>query len=84
VTQAKAIGKLGWRWLDGGNKMPSTLARQSFATLVLPENADNIVPTAPWRFALVLLGLAAALIIIGAAFPEFFTGSLSHFGPDTP
>jgi hypothetical protein len=63
--------------------MPSTLARQSLATVVCPENADNIVPTAG-RFALVLLGLAAALIILGAAFPEFFTGSLTHFGPDTP
>jgi len=63
--------------------MLSTLARQSFATLVLPENTDNIVPTAPWRFALVLLGLAAVLII-GAAFPELFTGSFSNFGPDTP
>jgi hypothetical protein len=64
--------------------MPSTLARQSFAAIVRPEDADNIVPTAPWRLALVLLGLAAALIILGAAFPEFFTGSFSHFGPDTP
>jgi len=63
--------------------MPSTLAR-SFATVVPPEHADNIVPTASWRFALVLLGLAAVLIIIGAAFPEFFTGSLTHFDPDTP
>jgi hypothetical protein len=63
--------------------MPSTLAR-SFATVIPPELADNIVPTASWRFALVLLGLAAFLIIIGAAFPEFFTGSLTHFDPDTP
>jgi len=31
-----------------------------------------------------LLGLAAFLIIIGAAFPEFFTGSLTHFDPATP
>lgn len=36
----------------------------------------------PWRFALILLGLAAALIILGAAFPECFTGSFTHFGPD--
>jgi hypothetical protein len=63
--------------------MPSALA-PSFATVVPPEHADNIVPTASWRFALVLLGLAAFLIIIGAAFPEFFTGSLTHFDPDTP
>ena len=59
-------------------------AEQSFGTVVSAENADNIEPTAPWRFAMVLLGLAAALIIIGAAFPEFFTGTSSHFGPDTP
>jgi hypothetical protein len=64
--------------------MPSTLVRQSFATVVSPENADNIVPTTPWRFALVLLGLAAALIFVGGVFPEFFNGSLTHFGPDTP
>jgi len=64
--------------------MSSTFAGQSFATLVLPETTDNIVPTAPWRFALVLLGLAAVLIIIGAAFPELFTGSFSNFGPDIP
>ena len=63
--------------------MPSALAR-SFATVVPPEHADNIVPTASWRFALMLLGLAAFLIIIGAAFPEFFTGSLTHFDPATP
>ena len=63
--------------------MPSALAR-SFATVVPPEHADNIVPTASWRFALMLLGLAAFLIIIGAAFPEFFTGSLTHFDSATP
>ena len=59
-------------------------AEQSFGSVVSAENADNIGPTAAWRFAMVLLGLAAALIIIGAAFPEFFTGILSHFGSDTP
>jgi hypothetical protein len=61
--------------------MPTTLAR-SFRAVV--SNADNIVSAAPWRFALVLLGLAAALIIVGAVFPEFFAGGFNHFSPDTP
>ena len=64
--------------------MPSALARQSFGTVVLSENATGLVQTYTWRFALMLLGLAAALIILGAAFPEFFTGSLDHFGSDIP
>jgi hypothetical protein len=57
---------------------------RSFATVVSPENADTLVPAARWRFAFVLLGLAAALIILGAVFPGFFAGGLNHFGPDTP
>jgi hypothetical protein len=65
-------------------QMPSPPARQSITTDVSPGDADHIVPTSPWRFALVLLGLAALLIVIGAACPEFFIGSLSQFGSDTP
>jgi len=59
--------------------MSDTLAQQSFATVVSPKKPDHIV-----RFALVLLGVAAALVILGAAFPEWFTGSLTHFGSGTP
>jgi hypothetical protein len=48
------------------------------------SNADKIVSAAPWRFALVLLGLAAAMIILGAVFSGFFAGDFNHFGFDTP
>jgi hypothetical protein len=61
--------------------MQTTLAR-SFPAVV--SNADKIVSAAPWRFALVLLGLAAAMIILGAVFPGFFAGDFNHFGFDTP
>jgi hypothetical protein len=61
----------------------NTLAR-SFAAVVSSENADALVPAARWRFAFVLLGSAAALIILGAVFPGFFADGLNHFGPDTP
>lgn len=64
--------------------MPSAPARQAFAAMVSPENPDGAVPIGPWRFAFALLGLAAALIILAAAYPEFFTGASTHFGPDTP
>lgn len=64
--------------------MPSTSAQQSITTDVSSKDTDHMLPISPWRFALVLLGLAAVLIVIGAAYPEFFSGSLSHFGTDTP
>lgn len=62
--------------------MPRTLAR-SFAAVVSSESAGNNVPV-PWQFGLLLLGLAAALTILAAAYPEFFVGASTHFGPDTP
>ena len=64
--------------------MPSTSAQQSITTDVSSKDTDHMLPISPWRFALVLLGLAAVLIVIGAACPEFFSGSLTHFGTDTP
>jgi hypothetical protein len=63
--------------------MPRTLAR-SFAAVVSSESAGNNVPAVPWQFGLLLLGLAAALIILGAVFPGFFAGGFNHFGPDAP
>jgi hypothetical protein len=51
---------------------------------VSSEDTDHMLPISPWRFALVLLRLAAVLIVVGAAYPEFFSDSLSHFGTDTP
>ena len=44
----------------------------------------DVVPTAPWRSALFILGLAAALIIIGAVSLQLFLGGVSPFGPDIP
>jgi hypothetical protein len=64
--------------------MPTMLARQPVIAVISAENADKIVSAVPWRFALVLLGLAAALIILGAVFPGLFAGGFNHFGPDTP
>jgi len=64
--------------------MPTMLARQPVIAVISAENAGKIVSAVPWRFALVLLGLAAALIILGAVFPGFFAGGFNHFGPDTP
>jgi hypothetical protein len=46
-----------------------------------PEDA---LAMAPWGFAVLLLGLAIALVIIAATFPEIFVASFNHFGPDTP
>ena len=45
---------------------------------------EDTLATAPWRFGVLLLGLAIALVIIGAAFPEIFVGTFGHFGSDTP
>jgi hypothetical protein len=67
-----------------GETMPITPSRQSISTDVPPGYADHIARTAPLRLALVLLGLATLLIVIGAAYPEFFTGSLSQFGSQSP
>jgi hypothetical protein len=60
------------------------LARQSAAAVISSPKADNILPATAWCFALVLLGLAAALIMLATEFPEFFVGGLDHFGPDVP
>ena len=45
---------------------------------------EDTLATAPWRCWVLLLGLAIALVIIGAAFPEIFVGTFGHFGSDTP
>ena len=42
------------------------------------------VPNVPWRFALALLGLGVALVIVAVVCPEFFVRGFSQFGPDTP
>ena len=55
---------------------------QSFPAVI--SNAHNIRPAAAWQLALVLLGLAATAIILGALFPSFFADSFNHFGSDTP
>lgn len=65
------------------NTMPTMLARP-FAAVISPENFNHLVPTVSWRFALLLLGLAGALIILSATYPEFFTGPSGQLGPDAP
>jgi hypothetical protein len=45
---------------------------------------EHTLATAPWRFGLLILGLAIALVIIGAAFPEICVATFGHFGSDTP
>jgi hypothetical protein len=45
---------------------------------------EDTLATAPWRFGVLLLGLAIALVIIGAAYPEIFVGAFGQFGSDTP
>ena len=42
--------------------------------------ADDTVSAAPWSFGLTLLGIAVAVIIPGAIFPEFFGAGLSQSG----
>jgi hypothetical protein len=39
------------------------------------------VPASKWPFGVLLLGLAAALVLLGAIFPDFFCGDL---GPHMP
>jgi len=41
----------------------------------------DAVPAAKWPLGVLLLGLAAALIVVGAIFPDFFCGDL---GPHMP
>jgi hypothetical protein len=52
--------------------------------LPLARRGSRHQETASWHAAVLLLGLAALLILAGAAFPEFFTSGFHHFGPDTP
>ena len=44
-------------------------------------NPDNRVPAVQGPFGILLLGLAAAVIVVGAIFPDFFGG---YLGPGTP
>jgi hypothetical protein len=63
--------------------MPNRAIRQPLAADAwLPDAADDFAPPAPRLFALLLLGLAAALILAAAGFPEFFAGGVNSFGPD--
>jgi len=57
--------------------------RLAGATRISGGHEDTLA-TAPWRCGVLLLGLAIALVIIGAAFPEIFVGTFGHFGSDTP
>jgi hypothetical protein len=64
--------------------MPNTAIRRAPAAgSWLPDEADDIAMPAARIVALLLLGLAVALILAGAGFPEFFAGSFNSFGPDT-
>jgi hypothetical protein len=65
--------------------MQNTLVsdRLAGATRVSGRPEDTLA-TGPWRFGVLLLGLAIALVIIGAAFPEIFVGAFGHLGSDTP
>ena len=65
--------------------MQSKLVSHPFAAVTwFSDRRGYAVPSVPWRFALALLGLGLALVIVGAICPEFFAGDFSQFGPDTP
>ena len=51
---------------------------------VLSPKADDISSTAPWSFGLALLGIAVAVMILGAIFPEFFDSGLNQSGLGFP
>jgi len=48
---------------------------------LVTTKVKDAVPAAKWPYELLLLGLAAALIVVGAIFPDFFCGDL---GPHMP
>jgi hypothetical protein len=65
--------------------MQNTLVSHRLAGVTrVSDRPEDTLATAPWRFGVLLLGLAIALVIIGAAFPEIFVGTFGHFGSDTP
>jgi hypothetical protein len=70
----------------GGGVMQNTRVRQPLnSDTWFSDKTRDVVPRAPWRSALFILGIAAALIIIGAVCPEFFAGGgISQFGPESP
>jgi len=45
---------------------------------------DDTISTANWSFGLALLGLAVAVIMLGAVFPEIFDPSLNQSGLGVP
>jgi len=49
-----------------------------------PAKAHDSVSAAAWGFGLTLLGLAAAVIILGAVFPKFFGPGLNPSGLGFP
>ena len=49
-----------------------------------PPKADDISSTAPWSFGLALLGIAVAVMILGAIFPEFSNSGLNQSGLGFP
>ena len=45
---------------------------------------DDTVSTATWSFGLALLGLAVAVILLGAVLPEIFAPGLNQSGLGVP
>jgi len=65
--------------------MPISALRQSLASVAsFPADVIETRPVASWPFGLVLLGLAAALIVTAAGFPDFLAADLGRFGVEAP
>ena len=50
----------------------------------LSGETAEVRPIVSWPFALVLFGLAAALIAAAAGYPDFFAAGLDHLGAEAP